>query len=142
MSLIKNWVLGSICLGYFCLSVCTLRVFPPVNGDEVSNTVYGYNLLHHQGLRNHLMDDVFEPSLASIHDAGFELTRILYNPLVGLWTLVAGRTYAQVRLLSTLLNAITLVLFYLIGARLANRAVGLAAAFLLAVQPLFSPSCC
>src|SRR4051812_15966369 len=71
---------GLICVSYLCVSLWTLRLFPPVNGDEVSNTVFGYNFAHHRGMRSHLMDDVFEPSLTSIADGGFELTRVIYNP--------------------------------------------------------------
>src|SRR5688572_966115 len=129
--------LALVCVVYFCLSFALLRQFPPVNGDELSNTVFGYNLLHGQGLRNHLMDDVFESTLDSIRGDGFELTRVVYNPIVGLWTRIAGRSIEGVRLLSTILNIFTLLLLYLIGSRLVNRTVGLVAALLAVTQPLF-----
>jgi 4-amino-4-deoxy-L-arabinose transferase-like glycosyltransferase len=128
------WV---FCFSYLLLSFATLRVFPPVNGDEVSNTVFGYNLLHGDGMKNHLMDDVFEPTLRSISDSGTEIMRVVYNPVVGIWTLFSGVHYDRVRLLSSVMNVATLVLLYLIGARLGGPRLGWTSGILAALQPLF-----
>lgn len=59
----------------------------------------------------------------------------LYYALLHLWTCLAGDSEAALRALSALCGVLTIPVLYLLGRRLADERVGLAAALLLAAAP-------
>src|SRR6185437_14622065 len=114
-----------------------LKVFPPLNPDEVVVGVAGHNFAMGRGARYSLYDTIFAPSAYTLHDATNQESRPLYAAWVGLWTHFFPHRIAYLRASSWSLAMLSLPAVGLAGWGLADAWLGLAAMLALAACPIF-----
>src|SRR5258708_2974213 len=132
-----------LCACYFFLTAHLSFRFPPVNSDETSSAVQGFNFWNGAGNRYSLYDNVFAPSIYQFRDASPDSTEFIFNVWIGACMKLIGKSYWHARLSSVIAGTLALGAIFLLGSYLGGRpAVGYVSAAFLALNPVFLTASC
>jgi|GEM_PF-3336395 len=79
------WMTLIVAGGFWSAAFLLGQTFPPPNTDEVFIVAHGKALMHGQGSRYALYDDVFAPSVYAMRDAFGQISETLTNAWYGVW---------------------------------------------------------
>jgi hypothetical protein len=114
---------GAVCLSAVAFSILTLRTFPPINLDEVSNTVMADYFWRTGKIICPLVQGVIHPYFADLNSVDQTSLRGLHLFILGAWERIVGLDFVSLRALSLVCWVLTAFLWGALIRRFLGTAV-------------------